>query len=158
MPPALSLFDYFVLTYLAWGGMRGSWRGLYRELYGIISALLVLALLSGYGLISSVWHLVLQLNQHSLRLSGVLGYFMLLLATVFVLWRIRRRSQELKQGPAIATGIPGSILGALRTGLWSTAFIAFNKLLPLNLFEHLFIQQSAALRLLEPVLEFFHVT
>lgn len=158
MLPVLSLFDYFVLTYLAWGWLRGSWRGLYRELYGIISALLVLAMLAGYGLISSVWHLVVQLNQHSLRLSGVLGYFILLLVTVFFLWRIRRRSQELKQGEAIATGIPGGLLGALRAGLWSTAFIMFNMLLPLNLFEKLFIQKSATLSLLKPILEFFHVT
>ena len=94
----MSLFDYFVLTYLAWGAIRGSWRGLYRELYGVLSALLVLALLSGYGLISSIWRLVSQLNQYSLQLSGVLGYFVLLLATILLLWRIRRSTQELKQG------------------------------------------------------------
>ena len=157
MSPDLSLFDYFVLTYLAWGWIRGSWRGLYRELYGIISALLVLAMLAGYGLISSVWHLLVQLNQHSLRLSGVLGYFILLLTAVFLLWRIRRRSQELKQGKAIATGIPGSMLGTLRAGLWSIVFISVNRLLPLNLFESLFIKQSATMGLLEPILEFFHL-
>ena len=153
----MSLFDYLVLTYLAWGAIRGSWRGLYRELYGVLSALLVLALLSGYGLISSIWHLVSQLNQYSFRLSGVLGYFMLLLATLFLLWRFRSRSQELKQGRAQATGMPGSVLGSLRAGLWSTAFVAVNSLIPMNLFQSLFIKQSATLALLEPILEFFHV-
>ena len=154
----MSLFDYFVLTYLVWGAMRGSWRGLYRELYGALSALLVLAMLSGYGLISSVWHLVSQLNQYSFRLSGVLGYFLLLLATLFLLWRIRSRSQELKQAKAVASGIPGSFLGALRAGLWSTAFVALNSLLPMNPFQSLFIKQSTTLALLEPILEFIHVT
>lgn len=153
----MSLFDYFVLTYVAWGWIRGSWRGLYRELYGMISAMLVLSMLAGYGLISSVWHLVVQMNQHSLRLSGVLGYFMLVFVTVFLLWRIRRRSQGLKQGNASATGIPGSILGILRTALWTIVFVAVNKLLPLNLFQSLFIKQSATLNLLEPILEFIHV-
>jgi len=153
----MSLFDYFILTYLAWGGMRGSWRGLYRELYGVLSALLVLALLSGYGLLSGIWGLVSQINQHSLQLSGVLGYFMLLLITVFLLWRIRGRLQELKQGKAIATGVPGSIMGTLRAGLWSTVFVAVNSLLPMNLFQSLFIKQSTTLALLEPILEFIHV-
>ena len=154
----MSLFDYFVLTYLVWGAVRGSRRGLYRELYGVISALLVLALLSGYGLISSVWHLVSQLNQYSLQFSGVLGYFTLLLATIFLLWRIRRRLLELKQGKAVSAGVLGGIIGSLRAGLWSTAFVAVNSLIPMNLFQGLIIKQSTNLALLEPILEFIHVT
>ena len=152
-----TLFDYIVLIYLVWGWIRGSWRGLYRELFGSLIALLLLAMLAGYSLISSVWHLISHLNQHSLHLSGVLGYSLLLLGTLLLLWRIRWRLQQLKTGKPVATGIPSGIVGTLRTALWSMAFIAINRLLPLNLFEKLFIDQSITLALLEPILTFFHV-
>lgn len=155
--PDLNLFDYFVLTYLAWGWIRGSWRGLYTELYGIISALLVLALLSGYGLTSSVWHLISSLNQHTMKLSGVTGYFLLILITLFVLWRIHRRLRGLRKGEPTGSSTITSILGVSRAALWSLVFVSINSLLPLNLFERLFIKQSSTLALLQPVLEFIHV-
>ncbi len=155
--PDLNLFDYFVMTYLAWGWIRGNWRGLYAELYGIISALLVLALLSGYGLTSSVWHLISSVNQHTMKLSGAGGYFLLIILTLFLLWRIHRRLRGLRKGDPTGSSTLTSTLGIFRAALWTLVFVSINSLLPLNLFERLFIKQSTTLALLRPVLEFIHV-
>lgn len=84
-----SWFDWLVLLFLCWSGLRGWRRGFYPEFYSLLTVVLLLALLAGFSLTQVVWGSLDRLLHDYLWLSRLIGGLLLVFFTLYLLWKIR---------------------------------------------------------------------
>ena len=144
----VTLFDWVVLLYLCWCLLRGWRRGVYPELYAAISAILLLAMLAGFSLITVLWHSLDYLLHDYLRLSRLLGMMLLVAAMIFLLWKIRRYLSDLKKKKSRSAPL-GMVMGLMQGILWVGVVLALVRMLPFSISNVLY---STAMRVWRPLL------
>lgn len=124
-----TLFDWAVLLYLIWCALRGWRRGFYPELYAAISAILLLAVLAGFGLTTVMWHSLDHLLHDYLHLSRLLGMLLLLVLMICFLWKIRTYLSDFKRKKSPSSPL-GVVMGLGQGALWVAVVLTVVRLLP----------------------------
>ena len=114
----MTTLDMIVGGYLVWGFYQGRRRGLRSEGIRIISLMVVLAFLLGFGLFKLVGNSLATLADSVTQTRGIIISILLMVATLVVVIIIRRKlHQQAKAGPAREPSLYGGIAGLLRTML-----------------------------------------
>ena len=115
----MATLDMIVGGYLAWGFYQGRRRGLRSEGIRIISLLVVLAFLLGFGLFKLVGNSLATLADSVSQTRGMIISVLLMVATLVVVIIIRRklRHQQAKVRPTREPSLYGGIAGLLRAML-----------------------------------------
>ena len=114
----MTTLDMIVGAYLVWGFYQGRRRGLRSEGMRIISLMVVLAFLLGFGLFKLVGNSLATLADSVTQTRGIIISILLMVATLVVVIIIRRKlHQQAKAGPAREPSLYGGIAGLLRTML-----------------------------------------
>ena len=114
----MTTLDMIVGGYLVWGFYKGRRRGLRSEGIRIISLMVVLAFLLGFGLFKLVGNSLATLADSVTQTRGIIISILLMVATLVVVIIIRRKlHQQAKAGPAREPSLYGGIAGLLRTML-----------------------------------------
>ena len=114
----MTTLDMIVGGYLVWGFYQGRRRGLRGEGIRIISLMVVLAFLLGFGLFKLVGNSLATLADSVTQTRGIIISILLMVATLVVVIIIRRKlHQQAKAGPAREPSLYGGIAGLLRTML-----------------------------------------
>lgn len=142
-----TLFDWVILLYLCWCLLRGWRRGFYPELYAVLSAVLLLAMLAGFSLTTVLWRSLDHLLNDYLHLSRLLGLLLLLVLMVWLLWKIRAYLSGLKQKKSRSSPF-GPVMGLLQGVLWVTVVLVIARMLPFTVSSVLY---STAAQLWRPL-------
>ena len=115
----MATLDMIVGGYLVWGFYQGRRRGLRSEGIRIISLLVVLAFLLGFGLFKLVGNSFATLADSVSQTRGIIISVLLMVATLVVVIIIRRklRHQQAKVRPTREPSLYGGIAGLLRAML-----------------------------------------
>ena len=115
----MATLDMIVGGYLVWGFYQGRRRGLRSEGLRIISLLVVLAFLLGFGLFGLVGNSLATLADSVSQTRGIVISVLLMITTLAVVIIIRRklRHQQAKVRPAGEPSLYGGIAGLLRAML-----------------------------------------
>ena len=123
----MATLDMIVGGYLVWGFYQGRRRGLRGEGMRIISLLIILALLLGFGLFSLVGNSLAVLADYISQARGAVISILLIVATLAVVIIIRkklRHSQAIVKSarePSLYGGIAGLLRAMLTLGVTLTA-------------------------------------
>jgi uncharacterized membrane protein required for colicin V production len=115
----MTTLDMIVGGYLVWGFYQGRRRGLRSEGVGIISLLIVLAFLLGFGLFKLVGSSLASLVDSVSQTRGIVISVLLMVATLVVVIFIRKKLRQ-RQANVRSAGEPslyGGIAGLLRVML-----------------------------------------
>ena len=115
----MTTLDMIVGGYLVWGFYQGRRRGLRSEGVRIISLLIVLALLLGFGLFKLVGNSLASLADSVSQTRGIVISVLLMVATLVVVIFIRKklRPQQASVRPVGEPSLYGGIAGLLRVML-----------------------------------------
>ena len=127
----MGALDAVVAGYLVLGFFKGRRRGLRAELVRVISLLIVLGFLLGFGLFKVVGQGISSLADAMHQPGGMFASSLVLIATLGVVFAIRRWLSR-RQAPLKPAGEPasyGGIAGVLRSGLTLVLVLLIFKLL-----------------------------
>ena len=115
----MTTLDMIVGGYLVWGFYQGRRRGLRGEAVRIISLLIVLTFLLGFGLFKLVGNSLATLADSVSQTRGIVISVLLMLTTLAVVIIIRKklRHQQASVRPAGEPSLYGGIAGLLRAML-----------------------------------------
>jgi len=115
----MTILDMIIGGYLVWGFYQGRRRGLRSEGIRILSLLVVLAFLLGFGLFKLVGNSLATLVDSISQTRGIIISVLLMVATLVIVMIVRRklRHQQAKVRPTRAPSLYGGIAGLLRTML-----------------------------------------
>lgn len=115
----MATLDVIVAGYLVWGLYQGQRRGLRGEGIRIISLLIVLTFLLGFGLFRIVGNSLAAVADSFSQTRGIVLSVLLMVATLVVVLSIRKalRQQRASARPAGEPPFYGGIAGLLRATL-----------------------------------------
>ena len=147
----MTTLDMIVGSYLLWGFYQGRRRGLRNEGVGIISLLIVLAFLLGFGLFKLVGNSLATLADSVSQTRGIVISVLLMVATLAVVIFIRKklRRQQAIVTPAGEPSLYGGIAGLLRAMLMLTVSLTVLGLFLPDFLEHALLGDSLLAQLLE---------
>ena len=149
----MATLDMLMAAYLSF--YRGRQRGLRVEIVRIISLLIVLAFLLGFGLFTLVGNSLTTLTDSVLQHRGIAVTLLLLLATLLIVvtFRKRLRYQRDRLRPGSEPPLYGGIAGVLRTILAvGIILLGFDFLLP-DFLNRAIVGNSVAAQALEMLRE-----
>lgn len=116
---SMATLDVIVAGYLAWGFFQGRRRGLRGEGIRIISLLIVLTFLLGFGLFKLVGNSLATLADSVSQTRGIVISVLLMVTTLVVVIIVRKklRHQQASMRPAGEPSLSGGIAGLLRAML-----------------------------------------
>ncbi|MEA2094632.1 MAG: CvpA family protein [Pseudomonadota bacterium] len=129
----MAILDVIVAGYLVWGFYQGRRRGLRGEGIRIISLLIVLTFLLGFGLFKVVGNSLAALTDSFSQTRGILVSVLLMVTTLVIVVIIRKklRAQRASVRPAGEPALYGGIAGLLRALLMLGVILAaFGLFLP----------------------------
>lgn len=129
----MATLDVIVAGYLVWGIYQGRRRGLRGEGIRIISLLIVLTFLLGFGLFKVVGNSLAALTDSFSQTRGILVSVLLMITTLVIVVIIRKklRAQRANIRPAGEPALYGGIAGLLRALLMLGVILAtFGLFLP----------------------------
>ncbi len=149
----LNKFDYLAAAYLAWTLAKGYRRGAGPELQALLSLVLVLALILGFGLFPSIRDSLGWLVERQPGVSPMPAFFLVTLGSLFVFLLLRRRLKELgEQAPARGRR-KGALLGLLRGLLGVLLLVGLAPNLPFQGLRDTLGPSSLSGRLGTPIVE-----
>jgi len=147
----MATLDMIVGGYLVWGFYQGRRRGLRGEAVRVISLLIVLTFLLGFGLFKLVGNSLATLADSVSQTRGILISVLLMLTTLAVVIIIRRKLRH-QQASVRSAGEPswsGGIAGLLRAMLMLGIILTVLGLLLPDFLEHALLGDSLLARALE---------
>ena len=147
----MTTLDMIVGGYLVWGFYQGRRRGLRSEGVRIISLLIVLALLLGFGLFKLVGNSLASLADSVSQTRGIVISVLLMVATLVVVVFIRKklRHQQASVRPAGEPSLYGGIAGLLRAMLMLAVSLTVLGLLLPDFLEQALLGDSLLAQVLE---------
>ena len=147
----MTTLDMIVGGYLVWGFYQGRRRGLRSEGVRIISLLIVLALLLGFGLFKLVGNSLASLADSVSQTRGIVISVLLMVATLVVVIFIRKklRHQQASVRPAGEPSLYGGIAGLLRAMLMLAVSLTVLGLLLPDFLEQALLGDSLLAQVLE---------
>ena len=147
----MTTLDMIVGGYLVWGFYQGRRRGLRSEGVRIISLLIVLAFLLGFGMFKLVGNSLASLADSVSQTRGIVISVLLMVATLVVVIFIRKklRHQQASVRPAGEPSLYGGIAGLLRVMLMLAVSLTVLGLLLPDFLEQALLGDSLLAQVLE---------
>ena len=147
----MTTLDMIVGGYLVWGFYQGRRRGLRSEGVRIISLLIILTFLLGFGLFKLVGNSLATLADSISHTRGIVISVLLMVATLVVVIFIRKklRRQQASMRPAGESSLYGGIAGLLRAMLMLGASLTVLGIFLPDFLEHALLGDSLLAQVLE---------
>jgi uncharacterized membrane protein len=147
----MATLDVMVAVYLVWGLYQGRRRGLRAEGIRIISLLIVLTFLLGFGLFRMVGNSLAAVADSFTQTRGIVFSVLLMVVTLAVVVSIRKalRQQRASMKPAGEPPLYGSIAGLLRAALVLGVTLVIAGLLLPDFLHQALLGDSLTARVLE---------
>ena len=147
----MTALDMIVGGYLVWGFYQGRRRGLRGEAVRIISLLIVLTFLLGFGLFKLVGNSLATLADSVSQTRGIVISVLLMVTTLVVVIIIRKklRHQQASVRPAGEPSLYGGIAGLLRAMLMLGVTLTVLGLFLPDILEHALLGDSLLAQVLK---------
>ena len=141
--------DVVVFLYLVWGFARGLRRDAGRELRALIQTALLLALLTGIGVLGWTRAILSEATRSLAATSGILGATLTFVGALWLLYLFRTRLPDFVQRRLSARSVRlwGAVLGLLRTMSIAIAILAMLSATSLDVIRRPVAEQSVSGRL-----------
>ena len=142
--------DVVVFLYLVWGFARGLRRDAGRELRALIQTALLLALLTGIGVLGWTRAILSEATRSLAATSGILGATLTFVGALWLLYLFRTRLPDFVQRRLSARSVllvVGAVLGLLRTMSIAIAILAMLSATSLDVIRRPVAEQSVSGRL-----------
>jgi hypothetical protein len=140
-------------AYLAWTLAKGHRRGAGTELQALLSLLLLVAVILGFGLFSSIRDSLAWLVERQPGISPVPAFFLVTLGSLAVFLFLRRRHKQLADAASARRRGTGALMGLLRGILGVLLLIGLAPTLPSQGLRDALGPNSLSGRLGTPIVE-----